>query len=103
VGALRVQVLDLVPFAGELVQSLLEQRVALHVPAGDGPAALRRLDPAFNRAPGSATRFAAAFEIREYDANAALNIHGLSFSFAPTAHPLSGLSRRRRPMPRTRA
>jgi hypothetical protein len=39
--ALRVQVLDLVPFAGEVVQSLLEQRVALYVPAGNGPAALR--------------------------------------------------------------
>jgi hypothetical protein len=44
----------------------------------------RPVDAAFNRAPGSATRFEAAFEIREYDADAALNIHGLSFSFAPT-------------------
>jgi ribonuclease BN (tRNA processing enzyme) len=80
-------VLDLVPFAGELVQSMLGRRFALYVPAGDGPAALRRLDSAFNRVPGSATRFQAAFDVHEYDADATLRIGGLSFTFAPTAHP----------------
>lgn len=80
-------VLDLVPFAGELVQSILHRRLTLYVPAGNGPAGLRRLDAAFNRVPGTQTRFAAAFDVREYDADTTLRIAGLSLSFAPTAHP----------------
>jgi hypothetical protein len=68
--ALRVHVLDLVPFAGEVVQSLLEQWVALTFGRGTGRRRCGAWMRRSTRAPGSATRFEAAFEIREYDADA---------------------------------
>ena len=79
-------VLDLVPLSGELVRSLLGRRIALHVPAGDGPAVLGRLDAAFARVPGAPTRFDKSFDVRPYGAEETLTIGQLSFSFAPTAH-----------------
>lgn len=75
------------PFAGELVQSLVAKRIALLVPAGDGPDVLKRLDATFSRASGSRTRFEAAYDIREYGADDALIIGDLRFSLAATAHP----------------
>jgi ribonuclease BN (tRNA processing enzyme) len=73
-------VLDLVPFAGEVVRSLLGRRIALHVPARDG---LGRLDAAF---PRGMPRFEAAFHVHEYGAGDRLEIGDLGLSFAPTTH-----------------
>ena len=80
-------VLDLLLFAGEIVQSKTHgPRVVLYVPREDGPAVLRRLDAAFTREPGESTRFDVAFDVREYGADDRISIGALSFSFAPTEH-----------------
>jgi ribonuclease BN (tRNA processing enzyme) len=80
-------VLDLVPFAGEVVRSMLgDRRIALHVPEADGPDVLRRLDAAFARTERQTTRFEAAFDVREYRVGDRLVIGDLSFAFVATAH-----------------
>jgi ribonuclease BN (tRNA processing enzyme) len=55
-------VLDLLPFAGEVVRSLLDgRRIALHVPHNGGPEMLRGLDSVFARGRRhTTTRFDAA-------------------------------------------
>jgi ribonuclease BN (tRNA processing enzyme) len=81
-------VLDLVLLAGELARSMLAERpVSLHVPRGEGRAALARLDASFARERGRPTRFESAFDVGEYDASDRISIGALSFSFAPTEHP----------------
>jgi ribonuclease BN (tRNA processing enzyme) len=77
-------VLDLVPLAGEIVQSMLDgRRIALYVPDAD---ALGRLDRAFAREDGRPSRYDVAFTVAEYRADSRLAIGDLDLSFAPTAH-----------------
>jgi ribonuclease BN (tRNA processing enzyme) len=80
-------ILDLVLFAGELVQSLTGgARTPLYVPRENGPAVLGRLGAAFARAAGAPTRFSIAFDLREYDAADRFEVGRMQFSFAATAH-----------------
>jgi ribonuclease BN (tRNA processing enzyme) len=80
-------VLDLVLFAGELVQSMLEgRRPKLFVPQGHGQCVLARLDSAFAREPTSTTRFDRTFDVHGYEAHERLSVGALSFTFAPTDH-----------------
>jgi ribonuclease BN (tRNA processing enzyme) len=79
-------VLDLVPLAGELVQSMLDGRPKLFVPQGHGQSVLARLDSAFAHEPNDTTRFDSTFEVRGYEADEILSLGTLSFTFAPTEH-----------------
>jgi ribonuclease BN (tRNA processing enzyme) len=80
-------ILDLVLFAGEVVQSLTPSaRPPLYVPREDGPEVLARLDAVFAREPGAPTRFQGAFDVREYDESDRIDVGRLRFSFAATAH-----------------
>jgi ribonuclease BN (tRNA processing enzyme) len=81
-------VLDLLPYAGDVVRELPGgRRTPLYVPRGDGPEVLRRLDAVFARDPdATATRFDAAFEVREYDAGEHLQLGELALTFAATEH-----------------
>ena len=81
-------VLDLVPFSGAVVREHLGgRRIALHVPAANGPDVLARLDAAFAREPRATTRFHETFDVTTYDATDRLTIGDLELTFAPTAHP----------------
>jgi ribonuclease BN (tRNA processing enzyme) len=80
--------LDLLPFAGEVVRAMLGgRRIALHVPAGAGPDVLDRLDATFAREERQTTRFDAGFDVREYGGDDRLQVGDLVLDFAPTQHP----------------
>lgn len=78
-------VLDLLPFAGELVQrELAGKQPALYLPNG-GRQLLGELDAVFSREAGK-SRFEGAFEIHEYGPEDCLSLVDLQFTFAPSAH-----------------
>ncbi len=80
-------VLDLLLFAGELVQEeFAGRRPRLFIPAHIGPTVLGRLDAAFSPQPRRSTRFEEAFDISTYESDEELAIGALKLTFGLTAH-----------------
>ena len=82
--------LDLVPLSNMVSQDALRRvrrdqgRLPVHVPRGRGPEILSAVALALGDQP---TRFADAFDLREYDGGETLTLGSLEITFARTAHP----------------